>query len=152
MFRASATKHDSFPCKSNECLLQGTVTGRAGQARDGGDVAGLGDAVSAAELVEDGGVGEGKVARVVVAVGDAVAAQGAGAGGLHGGVVDDVGGGCVTVLVDGGDVAKDVALCQDVGALADLEAVAAGLVPLGKGNVSLVAPRASVWDGKGGLT
>lgn len=110
--------------------LQGAVTGRAGQASDGRDIASLGDGVGAAELVEDGAVGHGEVARVVVAVGHAVAAQGAGAGGRHGGVVDDVGGGGITVLVDGGHVTEDIALGQDVGALADLEAVAAGLVPL----------------------
>lgn len=135
--------------------LQGTVTSRAGQAGDGGDGGGLGDAVGGAELVEDGAVGHGEGARVVVAVGDAVAAQGAGAGGLHGGVVDDVGGGGVAVLVDGGDVAEDVALGQDVGALADLEAVAAGLVPLRRremlalcaGRV-MVGMKRGVWDSR----
>lgn len=113
--------------------LQCTVTSRAGQAGNGRDVASLGDGVGAAELVEDGAVGHLKRARVVVAVGDTAAAQGAGAGGLHGGVVDDVGGGGIAVLVDGGDVTEDVTLSQDVGALADLEAVAAGLVPLQEG-------------------
>lgn len=57
--------------------LQSTVTGRAGQTSDGGDVASLGDRVGAAELVEDGAVSHREGARVVVAVGDAGAAEGA---------------------------------------------------------------------------
>lgn len=57
--------------------LQGTVTSRAGQTSDGRDVASLGDRVGSAELVQDGAVGHREGARVVVAVGDAGAAQGA---------------------------------------------------------------------------
>lgn len=70
--------HHTILCKGIAITcLQGTVTGRAGQASDGGDVASLGDAVSSAELVEDGAVGHREGARVVVAVGDTGAAQGA---------------------------------------------------------------------------
>lgn len=110
--------------------LQGTVTSRAGQTGDGGDLGSLSDAIGAAELVEDGAVGHGEVTRVIVAVGDTVTAKSARASRLHGGVVDDVGGGGIAVLVDGGDVTEDVTLSQNVSARADLEAVAAGLVPV----------------------
>lgn len=117
------------PPPSQRHLLDGTVASGAGQAGDIGGIRSR-DVVGTAELGQHVGVGEAEVAGAGVGVGDAVAAQVAGAGGGGTGVVDDVGLAPVAVLVDGGDVGEGVALGEDVGARADLEAVAAGLVPL----------------------
>lgn len=110
--------------------LNSAVTSSAGQASDGGGRVGSRDAVRAAELAEDTSVGEGEVARARVRVDLALSSEVAGAGGGGGGVVHHVGLTTVTVLVDGRDVGEDVALGKDVGTGSNLEAMAAGLVPL----------------------
>lgn len=122
------------PSQSPSCprssTLDGAVTSSAGQASDGGGRVGSRDAVRAAKLAEDIGVGEGEVARARVRVDLALSSEVAGAGGGGGGVVHHVGLTTVTVLVDGRDVGEDVALGKDVGTGSNLEAMAAGLVPL----------------------
>lgn len=110
--------------------LDGTVASSASQAGDGGGSIGRGNAIGAAKLRQHAAGRAGEVARVGEAVGHTLAAQAAGARGAGAGVVDDVGLAGVARLGDGGDVAKDVALGEDVGTGADFETVAAGLVPL----------------------
>lgn len=112
------------------CSLDGAKASSAGQASDSRNVIGRSDGIRAAELRQDVLIGEVEGARVGVAVGDTVTTQSAGASGGSRRVVDDVGLALGTVLRNGGDIAEDIALSENVGAGADLETVAAGLVPL----------------------
>lgn len=123
---------DTFPSPdaSMEMSLDSTVTSRAGHARDIRGSVRSGNAIGITELGQNATVRQSEGATAGVGVGHTLATKVVGARGGSAGIVDNVGLTAIAILVDGGDVGEDVTLCKDIGAGADLEAVAAGLVPL----------------------